>query len=92
MKDPLDNQAVDWCEDRINTSDVILLNQEIAVGRTLNLLHYAVKQTIPFQVRDVVANVTDVYGSMATRYLNTLVRLGLLEVHCRIGSLENAYD
>lgn len=79
MKHPEDQQTVDWCEDRINTSDVILLNQEIAVGRTLNLLHYAVKQTIPFQVRDVAANVTDVYGSMATRYLNTLVRLGLLE-------------
>ena len=79
MKDPLDNQTVDWCADQINTSDAILLNQEIAVGRTLNLLHYAVKQTIPFQVRDVAANVTEVYGSMATRYLNTLVRLGLLE-------------
>ena len=79
MKDPLDNKTQDWCEDRINTSDVILLNQEIAVGRTLNLLHYAVKQTIPFQVRDVAENVTEIYGSMATRYLNTLVRLGLLE-------------
>ena len=79
MKHPEDQQTVDWCEDRINTSDVILLNQEIAVGRTLNILHYAAKQTIPFQVRDVAANITEIYGSMATRYLNTLVRLGLLE-------------
>lgn len=70
MKHPLDNQTVDWCADQINTSDVILLNQEIAVGRTLNLLHYAAKQTIPFQVRDVAANITEIYGSMATRYLN----------------------
>ena len=79
MKDPNNNKTQDWCEDRINTSDAILLNKEIAVGRTLNLLHYAVKQTIPFQVRDVTANITEIYGSMATRYLNTLVCLGLLE-------------
>lgn len=79
MKHPLDNQTVDWCADQINTGALIALNQEIAVGRTINLLHYAVRQTIPFQVRDVAANVTEVYGSMATRYLNTLVRLGLLE-------------
>ncbi|WP_151869765.1 hypothetical protein [Acinetobacter sp. TUM15509] len=79
MKDPLDNQTVDWCADQINTGGLIALNQEIAVGRTINLLHYAVRQTIPFQVRDVAANVAEVYGSMATRYLNTLVRLGLLE-------------
>ncbi len=79
MKHPLDNQTVDWCADQINTGALIALNQEIAVGKTINLLHYAVRQTIPFQVRDVAANVTEVYGSMATRYLNTLVRLGLLE-------------
>lgn len=79
MKHPLDNQTVDWCADQINTSDLILFNQEIAVGRTLNLLHFAVRQTIPFQSRDVAANVTEVYGAMATRYLNTLVSLGLLE-------------
>lgn len=79
MKHPLDNQTVDWCADQINTGALIAFNQEIAVGRTLNLLHYAVRQTIPFQVRDVAANVNEVYGSMATRYLNTLVRLGLLE-------------
>ena len=36
MKDPLDNQAVDWCEDRINTSDVILLNQEIENKQSSN--------------------------------------------------------
>jgi len=79
VKDQNDNKTQDWCADQINTSDAILLNQEIAVGRTLNILHYAAKQTIPFQVRDVAANVTGVYGSMATRYLNTLVLLGLLE-------------
>jgi hypothetical protein len=79
VKHPLDNQTVDWCADQINTGALIALNQEIAVGKTINLLHYAVRQTIPFQVRDVAANVTEVYGSMATRYLNTLVRLGLLE-------------
>ena len=46
MKDQNDNKTQDWCADQINTSDAILLNQEIAVGRTLNILHYAAKQTI----------------------------------------------
>lgn len=79
MKHPLDNQTQDWCADRINTKDAILLNQEVAVGRALNLLHYAVKQTIPFQARDVSNLVDEVSCSTITRYLNTLVRLEMLE-------------
>ena len=79
MKDQNDNKTQDWCVDRINTNDVILLNQEIAVGRALNLLHYAANQTIPFQSRDVSKLVDEASCSTITRYLNTLVKLGMLE-------------
>ena len=79
MKDQNDNKTQDWCADQINTSDAILLNQEIAVGRALNLLHYAASKTIPFQSRDVSKLVDEVSCSTITRYLNTLVRLGMLE-------------
>lgn len=79
MKDPLDNQTVDWCEALINTGSLIALNQEIAVGRTLNILYFAASQTTPFQAGNVVGLVDEVTNSTVTRYLKTLVKLGLLE-------------
>ena len=79
MKDPLDNQTVDWVGPIINTASIIAMNQEIAVGRTFNILYFAANQTKPFQARDVSNLVDEVSCSTITRYLNTLVRLGLLE-------------
>ncbi|RZF53668.1 hypothetical protein EXE30_06750 [Acinetobacter halotolerans] len=75
----LNNQNMDWCESIIDTGSLIALNQEIAVGRTLNILYFAANQTTPFQAGNVVGLVDEVSNSTITRYLNTLVKLQLLE-------------
>jgi len=79
MKHLLDNQTVDWVGPIINTGSIVALNQEIAVGRTFNILYFAVNQSKPFQPRDVSNLVDEVSCSSITRYLNTLVKLGMLE-------------
>lgn len=79
MKDQNNNKTVDWAGPIINTASIIAMNQEIAVGRTFNILYFAANQTKPFQARDVSNLVDEVSCSAITRYLNTLVKLGMLE-------------
>lgn len=79
MKHPLDNQTVDWVGPIINTGSMVALNQEIAVGRSFNILYFAAQQTLPFQSRDVAHLVDEISSTAITRYLNTLVKLGMLE-------------
>lgn len=79
MKHPLDNQTVDWVGPIINTGSMVALNQEIAVGRSFNILYFAAHQTQPFQSRDVAHLVDEISSTAITRYLNTLVKLGMLE-------------
>lgn len=79
MKHPLDNQTVDCVGPIINTGSMVALNQEIAVGRSFNILYFAAHQTQPFQSRDVAHLVDEISSTAITRYLNTLVKLGMLE-------------
>jgi DNA-binding HxlR family transcriptional regulator len=79
VKHPLDNQTVDWVGPIINTGSMVALNQEIAVGRSFNILYFAAHQTQPFQSRDVAHLVDEISSTAITRYLNTLVKLGMLE-------------
>ncbi len=79
MKHPLNNQTVDWVGPIINTGSMVALNQEIAVGRSFNILYFAAHQTQPFQSRDVAHLVDEISSTAITRYLNTLVKLGMLE-------------
>ncbi|MDH0562183.1 hypothetical protein [Acinetobacter courvalinii] len=79
MKHPLDNQTVNSMGPIINTGSMVALNQEIAVGRSFNILYFAAHQTQPFQSRDVAHLVDEISSTAITRYLNTLVKLGMLE-------------
>lgn len=75
----LDNKNVNSVGAIINTGSMVALNQEIAVGRSFNILYFAAHQKQPFQSRDVSHLVDEISGTAITRYLNTLVKLGMLE-------------
>ena len=63
----------------INSSKKIISNQVIAVGRTLNVLKFAVSASEPFQISDVAKLVDDVNRYTALRYVKALIQLGYIE-------------